>query len=58
MNQQAVSNEALMFGHLALSGVPEEAIKVLFQYGVAELDQLPLLNKEILEKMDMYDEAL
>ena len=47
-----------MFGHLALSGVPEEAIQVLFHFGISSTEQLELLNSEILDKMDLTDAEL
>jgi len=53
-----VSEEAILFGHLTLSNVPQEAIQVLFHYGVSKLDQLTLLNTEILQNMELEDPQL
>ena len=47
--ENSISEEALLFGHLTLSMVPQEVIQVIFHFGVTKVDQLRLLNKEILD---------
>lgn len=56
--EEVVSEEAILFGHLTLSGVPQDVIQVLFHYGVSKLEQLTLLNTEILQNMEIEDPQL
>ena len=53
-----ISEEAILFGHLTLSNVPQDAIQLLFHFGITKLEQLELLNAEILEKMEITNPEL
>ena len=57
-NEAPISEEAIMFGHLAMCGVPQQVIQVLFHYGITTIGQLELLNQEIIEKMEITDGPL
>ena len=49
------SQEAILFGHLFLSGVDQAHAQVLFQFDINTIDNLGLLNKEILNEMEIKD---